>query len=193
MFSRDPEDLYKKAFHAITPSTGTEYPCTPEELHACAGVARQLPADGDWSKHKAILFGYPKNGRFIDPKRDPKEVAREVFDHNMKNMSKASADELRAMERLVTFFNGADRRYWGPDLAVKAFYDLDKVFFCGRLRGHVCLTWQRREFFKDEGYGETESMSGGKCVIHLNAFAIFFLPEVSIFDQMFAALLHEMW
>ena len=104
-----------------------------------------------------------------------------------------SASENEAISRLITGFENAGREPWGPDLAIKAFCDLDKVFFCGRLKGHVFMTWiserHGRGFF-----AETLYLGKGKCVIRMNAYPIFFTPHTGpSFVSMFGTLLHEMW
>lgn len=186
---RDAEDLYHKAFDDVSPHKGTDYPCTTEDLNASGGIARQTPLGGDVQAKKALWFTGPNAGPFIDPAK----VSREIFDHNQPIRVPSAAEE-RAIQRLVTGFKNAGQKYWGPDLAVKAFCDLDEVFFCGRLRGHVCLTWRSDESFQDYYFGNTVLLKGGKCVIQLNAYGIFFaFEEVSGFTQMFATLLHEMW
>lgn len=183
------KDLYREAFYHITPYIGTEYPCTTEDLNASGGIARQIPLGGNVQAKKALWFTGPNAGPFIDPAK----ASREIFDHNQPKRMPSAAEE-RAIQRLVTGLKNAGQKYWGPDLAVKAFCDLDKVFFRGRLRGHVCLTWRSDESFQHYCFGDTTLLKGGKCVIQLNAYAIFCGFEVvSGFTQMFATLLHEMW
>lgn len=181
--------LYNEAFNDVSLGIGTDYPCTTEDLNASGGIHRKIPLGGDAQKKKAKWFTGPNEGPFVDPA----EASREIFDHNQPKRV-PSAAEGRAIKRLLEGFKNACQKYWGPDLAVKAFCDLDEVFFCGRLRGHVCLTWRADASFKHYCFGETTFLKGGKCVIGLNAYAIFCgLEVISGFAQMFATLLHEMW
>lgn len=42
----------------------------------------------------------------------------------------------------------AEEYEYGPDIIVKAFADLDLVFFDGRLRGNVCVQWATDGIFR---------------------------------------------
>ena len=116
---------------------------------------------------------------------------REVFDHNDLERI-PSAAESDAIKRLYKGIEMAAKELWGPDLAVKAFCDLDKVFFCGRLRGHVCLTWRSKDTSGRGLFGWTPYLTGGKCVIEMFASEIFRPGPKSYLFQMFETLLHEM-
>lgn len=191
VFPRDPEELHKESFCDVTPDTGTNYPCTKKELNASGGAYRQELRDADKiMKYGTISFAHPNNGPFIDARK----AAREIFDHNDQKRT-PSANENEAISRLITGFENAGREPWGPDLAIKAFCDLDKVFFCGRLKGHVFLTWISKEpSFRGTLFADTGYLGEGKCVIRMNAYTIFFTPIIgSKFVQMFGTLLHEMW
>lgn len=190
VFPRRAEELYVEAFDQVTPGIGTDYPCTPKDLSASGGVARRLPPDRHPSEYESRWFTSKNKW----PSVDPETAAREVFDHNNPERI-PPADEDEAIGRLVTGIRNAGLRKWGPDLAIKAFCDLDKVLFCGKLRGNVCLTWEQdssslRGLFALTTVWKTH----GKCLIQLNAYWNIFMYEVhSNFAQMFATLLHEMW
>ena len=189
VFPRNPKDLLQETSDDITPDTGTNYPCTQQELNASGGANRRTAWDAFKVKNNTKWFAYPNNGPFVDARK----AACEIFDHNDQKRI-PSAAEKEAISRLITGFKNAGREYWGPDLAIKAFCDLDKVFFCGRLKGHVCLTWKPDSSFKSELYASTLNLGAGKCVIQLNADLHFSFPFVAlIFNQMFDTLLHEMW
>lgn len=189
VFHRDARDLYEEAFHEVAPDTATKYPCTKEELKASGGANRRTAVNAFNLKNKSKWFAHPNKGRFIDVR----DAAREVFDHNDPKRTPSAAED-EAIDRLLTAFENAGKEPWGPDIAIKAFCDLDKVFFCGRLKGHVCLTWRSDRSFERDCFGNTFHLGGGKCVIQLNAYCIFFTPrDGSSFVQMFATLLHEMW
>ena len=187
---RPAEDLYQEAFRPVTPREGTDYPCTPEDLSASGGVARRLPLGRHPSEYESRWFTSKNKW----PSVDPETAAREIFDHNDPERI-PSADEDEAIGRLVTGIKDAGQREWGPDLAIKAFCDLDTVFFCGKLRGNVCLTWESDRSSLRGLFGLTTVWkTHGKCLIQLNAYWNIFMYEVhSIFAQMFATLLHEMW
>lgn len=189
VFPRDAEDLYKEAFYEFAPATATDYPCTQNELNASGGANRRTAQDARYLKHKTKWFAHPNKGPFLDARI----AAREVYDHNNPKRT-PSAAENEAIKRLIAEFENAGQKPWGPDLAIKAFCDLDKVFFCGRLKGHVCLTWKPDGTFAEPSYGETAYLGDGKCVIKLNAYTILVCPkDESSFVQMFSTLLHEMW
>lgn len=189
IFHRDAEDLYREAFYDITPHAGTKYPCTQKDLNATGGANRRTTLDEYEFRNKTRWFAYPNKGPFLDARI----AAREVYDHN--DLKRApSAAENEAINRLIAGFKKAGKEPWGPDLAIKAFCDLDKVFFCGRLKGHVCLAWKPDRSVKKDWFGVTLPLGGGKCVIQLNAHSIFLEPrDGSCFVQMFNTLLHEMW
>ena len=189
VFHRNPQDLYKEAFYEVSLDTGTNYPCTKGELNASGGVNRHTAMNARNKKDKTKWFPRKNKGPFVEART----AAREVFDHNHPRRIPSAAED-EAMSRLMTAFGNAGREPWGPDLAIKAFCDLDKVFFCGRLKGHVCLTWERDNAFDKNCWGSTHYVHKGKCVILLNADQIFFRRlDGSGFVQMFSTLLHEMW
>lgn len=195
VFFRNPKELHEESFYNITPDTATNYPCTQKDLNASGGAHRRE----SWNRFelsKTKWFAHPNNGPFIGARK----ATREIFDHNNDKKRKPSATEEEAISRLITGFRKAGREPWGPDLAIKAFCDLDRVFFCGRLKGPVCLTWYSERAWKYIGnsrgfdFGYTEYIGKGRCVIRLNAYRIFFSPLTgSCFGQMFGTLLHEMW
>ncbi len=140
------------------------------------------------STNESKSVDHPNKGPFLDARI----AAREVFEHNDPTRI-PSAAENEAIRRLDTAFKDAAQGFWGPDLAFKAFCDLDKVFFCARLTGHVCLSWQPH-IGRGLLWGSTGYLGRGKAVIILDAYNIFFHTEgESGFVQMFTTLLHEMW
>ena len=189
VFRRNPQELYKEAFYEVSVDTGTNYPCTKAELNASGGVNRHTAMKAHYKKDKTKWFPHRNKGPFVEART----AAREVFDHNHPTRIPSVAED-EAMSRLMTAFGKAGREPWGPDLAIKAFCDLDKVFFCGRLKGHVCLTWDSDSICGNDCWGSTQYLEKGKCVILLNADQIFFhSPDGLGFVQMFSTLLHEMW
>ena len=104
--------------------------------------------------------------------------------------------EQQAIDRLLAMLAKACQESWGPDLAIKIFCDLDVVFFAGKLRGHVCITWADVEEFPERNvFGHTVFLGQGKAVIQLNAQFVFFdwgVEDGRLFAQMLAMVLHEM-
>ncbi|MCJ1226298.1 hypothetical protein MMC12_002948 [Toensbergia leucococca] len=129
------------------------------------------------------------------------------FDNMDRNKTQYAAatdlvDFLHPRNRLGSF--GLDRLNanirtpgWGPDIVVKAFHDLDKVFFQGRLEGRVTIKWKKAKFFKYDSskgktYGSTWSKAPRGAQIFLNADAIFLDQTSDPFKDMWGTLLHEM-
>ena len=120
-------------------------------------------------------------------------------------------DEEAALDRLWTVFQSVeDELSIAPDLVIKAFSDLDLVFFGGRLRGKVAVQWVEDEFFCDRDkpltvrghcsvyHNDGSRISGdGRCHIRLNATMMFRLAwrrpgDPEPWQQMIGSLLHEM-
>lgn len=112
--------------------------------------------------------------------------------------------ESEAIQRL---YNAAldeeDGHDHGPDLAIKAFDDLDTVFFGGYLRRNVRVQWvasiKKAGDDDYEAFGETRwerSASHCQCTIVLDAEMIFLSDNgpncPSSFRLMLSTLLHEM-
>ena len=180
------KSLYRESFHNVTLDTGTRYPCTQKELDTAVGINRPTASRAVEDKDRARWYARLKDRPFVDVN----VAAREVFDHNILRRT-PSAAESDAINRLQTGIEIARMGYWGPDLAIKAFCDLDKVFFCSRLAGHVCLTWRSKASFGEWLLGSTHYLGGGKSVIWLYASELFFQSR-SCFMEMLETLLHEM-
>lgn len=76
---------------------------------------------------------------------------------------------------------GLEIQDWKPDLVIKAFHDLDTVFFNGKLRGHVTIQWQTASWWTEyhhvhgqhrRAYGLTQYLGHQRAAIQLNAFEI---------------------
>ena len=107
------------------------------------------------------------------------KASQEIVAHNLpgRDLGRAEYDAIRRLEDVILGVY-AGRRQWNPDLIIKAFCDLDRVFFVGRLRGQVYVKWKDHRKFppptRDRHMqGRTRSLGGGKAVIYLNADAIF--------------------
>ena len=106
--------------------------------------------------------------------------------------------ESAAIRRLRDAKNWCERdgNRWGPDLVIKAFLDLDAIFFCGRLRDIVKVVWKRH--LRDPTMAgickkDRAHPNSGRREIWLNADVILRARERRPFQEMFATVLHEMW
>ena len=189
---RHSRELYAEATMDVSPNTGTAYPCTERDLDASGGKHRFADTHRDYAELRAIWFAEP-NTR---PKVGIRQAALDIFQHNASGRI-PSAKEEDAIERLCIMIDNACQGHWGPDVAIKCFCDLDTVFFRGKLRGHVCVTWAgERDFMSPACWGQTAPLGHGKAIIQLNA-GYMFLAHSPLHErplrQMLATLVHEMW
>ena len=112
-----------------------------------------------------------------------------------------SITEIDAISNLANVVGDSTYRYH-PDLVIKAFNDLDTVFFGGRLHGNVLVSWANSmecaEIERETGkfFGCTESRFSeekGQARILLNARGIFLnnVEDENPLRAMFCTLLHE--
>lgn len=80
---------------------------------------------------------------------------------------------------------------WTPDVPIKAFRDLDTVFFQGRLCGNVKVGWVSGKEFRPDAIGETVYRFNGHSKIKLDADYHIFESE-NPWKKMWQVLLHEM-
>ena len=194
VFIRDPKELFAEASKDISLSTGTAYPCTQKDLDTCGGKTRRTSRTRDHAQLRAMWFSQPNKS----PSVSIKTAAREIFEHNDSKRTERilPVKEREAIDRLLAMLEKACQDPWGPDLAIKTFCDLDAVFFRGKLKGHVCITWvDVGEFPERNVFGHTIFLGQGKAVIQLNAQFVFFdwgVEDGRLFAQMLATVLHEM-
>lgn len=138
----------------------------------------------------------------ITPIITPDEATAEMMWQNSERRVPPPV-EFEAIQRLYNaVLDEKDRHDYGPDLAIKAFNDLDTVFFGGHLCGNVKVQWtssiKNEEGQSDESYGETHwGRPGcrGQCRIMLDAEMIFLVDargHPSTLRLMLSTLLHEM-
>lgn len=184
-------ELHDDAFKDVFIDSGTDYPCTQNDLEATGGLARQAyPKDEvkDRSPSRRKWFSEPNHGPLVSPR----QACLDIFQHN-DSRRKPGKMEREAIGRVSKAIATWRNRSWGPDLIIKAFCDLDIIFFGGRLRGHVCVRWLPD--WSPAGHtlwGTTVFLGEGKCAIRLNADTIL-LDDGRPFECMFATILHEMW
>ena len=114
-----------------------------------------------------------------------------------RNLSRSEYNAITCLESVVLAVF-ANRLSWTPDLIIKAFCDLDRVFFLGKLRGHVYVKWRSSSSFARRPsstyiFGQTIALGGGKAELRLNTDAIFASTRLSAFKEMWRTMLHEMW
>ncbi|KAI9795414.1 MAG: hypothetical protein M1835_005835 [Candelina submexicana] len=99
-------------------------------------------------------------------------------------------DQLAAMDRLQGLGN---LNRWGSDIAIKAFNDLDKIFFMGTLRGNVYLRWSDK-FNTTAGrwLGVTHPPSDELPRIMIQLSTTTLKSRVCSLRDVWATLIHEM-
>lgn len=166
--------LYDSALIHFREGSGSSYPCSQSEIDF---------------HHNGVLDKANKG-----PLVSPMQATNEIMRWNDEKRA-PPREELDIIRSLSTAVREAERTSnFGPDLIIKTFADLDRVFFGGRLRGHVTVKWFKRV---EIGLGQTIYHRPGQCRIQMNAEDVL-LPRnwkslgwnpVAI---MFGVLLHEM-
>ena len=189
---RRPEDLYEEASWDISLDTGTAYPCTQKDLNAWGGEYGRVAKRHSDSKLRAKLFSGPEQQVLVSPM----EATLNICQHNAPGRP-LSAQEHKAVDRLRMMIDDALQGSWGPDVAIKCFHDLDTVFFGGKLKGHVCITWSPPgEFNGWKGYARARYLGHHRVLIQMNAELIFLKPGHYYETPLrwtLACMLHEMW
>ncbi|MCJ1271916.1 hypothetical protein MMC22_011821 [Lobaria immixta] len=158
----------------ISASRGTPYPCDQYDLDECTfGSDRPPRSQHSRTSATANLENFLRPGARID------------------SVVHAAVARLRAGLRIHD---------WKPDLLIKAFNDLDIVFFGGKLRGHTTIRWHRASRWiqqprppqgRHHPLVRTKYLSPRKAAIQLNAWGIF-LDTPNIKEAMWKVTLHEM-
>lgn len=165
--------MFEEASWEISPNTGINYSCTQRDLDADRGIFKQTFWKRSPAELRAILFSQPNRVSLVGIKT----ASRDIFEHNDPDRN-PSANEWKAIGRLLTMLDNACHGSWCPDLAIKTFFDLDSVFFRGKLKGHVCINWADPEAFsqfrESTVFAHAPYLDKGKALIQLNAQSIFF-------------------
>ena len=173
--------LYTSALLPFREGSGIPYPCKQSEIDF----------------HRNGVFHKPNKGPFVSLMQATNEVMR------WNDEKRAPPrEELETILNLVTAVREAEKNLrFGPDLLIKTFADLDRVFFAGRLRGHVLVRWVKR-IEKDGGLmgiARHRKPRPGKCVIEMSAEKNLLPRTGERFDNerdpvlnMFSTVLHEM-
>ena len=174
------EEAYQQAFSPFRNDTGTPYPCSQSDLEA----------------HNTGSFQDSNNHPFVSTMEATTEVV--LQNHVSRRLPPSESTAIDNLNRTV--YTVEKRMEFGPDLAVKAFADLDLIFFGGRLRDNVRVQWVRAtDHPRFEASGGVRGAAiqlpeRGKCLILLNA--DLHLREDSQDEdplrRIFGTLLHEM-
>ena len=173
--------LYRSSLDKFYVEYGSVYPCNQGQLDF----------------HRQGRFWRKNRGPFVSLSMATEEVM--VQNDERRRPSMAEIDAISRLGNVVR-----DRTYrCHPDLVIKAFNDLDTVFFGGRLRSNVLVFWansmecaELEPYVGGIFYGCTMSRTPeekGQACIFLNARVMFLeYPEhESPVRAMFCTLLHE--
>ena len=186
--ARDSVDrMYEEALEPFHENSGTRYPSTPQDTI---------------DYQRASFFRHPNKTILVSPLT----ATHDLLKHNNANIATIPAAERSAIHRLAsaTYSVRAGAPY-GSDLAIKAFSDLDLIFFGGHLGRNVCVSrsshdidprlrcpskpWATIWGVTLESQHPSER---NQCRIVLNAETIFGEGMVWPLEKMMATLLHEM-
>ena len=169
------EQMYHASQDRIWERSGSRYPCSQSELDF----------------HHWGRFDTENSGPFVSLW----EATEEVMVQNDERR-RLSPDELEATAQLNRVVRDRTYRYH-PDIIVKAFKDLDTVFFGGRLHGNVIVSWANQTHdIEKHVLGDTSHAipwEEGQARILLNPRTIFLRNTVyeTPLQAMFSTLLHE--
>ena len=168
--SRPRAELYAAAFRPVYNDRGSYYDCSQRTI--------------DRATH---LYGH-HTGQYVSSRH----AVDEIVEHNNLRR-RPGRSESDAIHRLRYAKNRCERHPWGPDLVIKAFLDLDNIFFCRRLRDIVKVVWKRNLHDPTMAGCCNFQPNSGRCEIWLNADVILRARERRPFQEMWATILHEMW
>lgn len=144
--------LYEAAREPVRADKGSPYPCTQRDIDL-------------------VVNGLAENPNF--QYNTPSFVTNRLVQWLSQDPSPSVTVALQRLRACTT----PDR--WGPDLAIKAFKDLDLAFFNGTLLGHCMVKWYGRsawmELLAERGVSHralvatTLRTRPAECIIQLNA------------------------
>ena len=170
--------MYELALLPFRENSGSPYRCKQSEIDF----------------HRRGIFETPNKGPFVSRM----EATEEVLRWNDEKRA-PPREELEIIRRLAIAVHDAENNaLFSPDIVVKAFADLDQIFFGGRLRGNVFVQWAKQIDPNRKGgiLGQTGDIRTGQCRITLNA-ELLLLQRWSKAGKnpvasTFGTLLHEM-
>ncbi|MCJ1267876.1 hypothetical protein MMC22_007762 [Lobaria immixta] len=167
--------LYNWCFtERISATRGTPYPCNQHDLDRCDFGSDRPPHSLQTQDHATTYLEH-----FLDPN------------------APISSTVQAAMVRLQAALRIHD---WKPDLIIKAFNDLDIVFFDGKLRGRTTIHWRRGSWWAElersrgrphKSFAVTRSLHHRRAAIELNAWGMF-MNTADAKVAMWKITLHEM-
>lgn len=176
------QKLYETALLPFHEKSGSSYPCKQAEIDF----------------HYYGVFAKPNKGPFLSAMQATQEVMR------WNDEKRAPPwEELDIIRRLTIAVHDAEKNLrFRPDLLIKTFADLDRVFFGGQLRGHVVVRWvdtidSGRKHGTVLGHTKFSGVEPGQTRIEMNAEAILLQKwsnkaAKNSVATMFGVLLHEM-
>ena len=143
------EWLYQRSLRKPRTSKGTPYPCSQDDLERCLSLQA------------------PNLNPYIEPMEATYQLVR--FNRLTKPLSIKEDNALNRLEGMLTHVSNPGD--WEPSIAIKAFKDLDTLFFMSRLRGNCKVRWMDAEhrLARDGCFGSTDYLAHGQAQIHLNA------------------------
>ncbi|KAL9045517.1 MAG: hypothetical protein Q9214_001450 [Letrouitia sp. 1 TL-2023] len=171
---RSRQSLLELTAKPVSVDSRPSYPCTAEELRSYR--ERPPPNRGKPLCPREAVHHLQ---RFLDPEREPSEKV------------------LAARER---FAKALEVKDWDPRLAIKAFKDLDTMFFAGKLMGKTNVCWMGLEEWLqktpkqppiEHTVATTDYLGQGTARIMLSSYTIMMITEKP-FLQTWITLLHEM-
>ena len=159
----DMQTEIQRSSRAVRPTNGTRYPCTKEDLAVAQGLIPYVSPVPLVSAEEAIIRVLRWNHIDTIPK----------------------ARESQAIQR----FAAAVKQPFGPDLAIKAYRDLDLIFFGGLLFGNSLVTWVFQP--QEDWLGITQSgfHRGRMSKISMNAGLIWIMGHDDPYKIMISTLL----
>lgn len=189
---------YLNAFKEVSPLHGsTFYPCSEADIKSVTSL-------------EFARFTYPIFGGYLSREEATVQLERSLLPETP--LSKSATEALQRLKNMLTW----ETHDWGPDLVVKSCLDWDKIFFNGRLKGHIRINWATEEYFRtqnlvsDDGQWRIDgqcvaddiSWRWGHCHIKLNADFLLLVPPTQRairpggtseyqFRYLWATVLHE--
>lgn len=168
--------------------------CTTEQVSSLRGTP--YPCNTYDLEEIAALPGYLIHLHYHPLKRST-ESATEELARFLAPTARITSNMQEAIDRLQSGLRIQD---WKPDIVLKAFYDLDTVFFDGWLRGFATINWHSAQSWVDlersrDAYrfelAFTEYLGDQRVAIRLNPWAILLdTPDAKV--VMWSVVLHEM-
>ncbi|MCJ1268948.1 hypothetical protein MMC22_008836 [Lobaria immixta] len=138
----------------ISASQGTQYPCSQNDLDES-------------------IFGFYNP---LEARRYPEEALVDLESFFRPN-SRISPEVEAAISHLQATLK---IQGWKPDLIIKAFKNLDIVFFAGKLRGHTTFSWRCAPWW-DEEEGIPKDRNPCQCVGNSPDFRCRSISDVEVY------------